>query len=130
MIRRRLTAIGLSLAMLAFPVSIAAQFSYVGFEQIPVAGTAIGFTIAKICPDSQSASICTAGGRQATVAFCDLETANVRYTMDGTTPTSTVGHLWTNGNAPIVIYGSTQLQKFRAIRVSSSAQINCTYSAP
>jgi hypothetical protein len=96
--------------------------NYIAYEQITVAGTAIGFTVAKI----------TAPGRpQATVATCRLETAEIRYTLDGvTTPTSTVGTPLEPLEG-ITFNGHDVLEKFLAIRTTgSSGTLNCVYSTP
>lgn len=104
----------------ALVVPVAAQLAYRAFEQITVANTAIGFTAAKITP---------AGLPQATLAQCRLETAQVRFTIDGTTPTSSVGTLLEIGDW-LTISGHDSLERFRAIRTgSTSGQLDCTYSA-
>ena len=95
--------------------------SYVAFEQITVAGTAIGFTATRITPP---------GFNQATRADCRLETAQVRYTYDGTTPTSAVGTLLEVGDT-IRVDGHDLLVLFRAIRTGgTSGQLDCHYTAP
>lgn len=109
--------------------SSAYGYSYLAFEQVTVAASSIGFTIAKICPDSQSTAFCGPGGRIATIATCTLETANVNFTIDRTTPTSSVGMLWTSGTT-LTFNGADVLQNFRAIRTTgSSGQLDCTYAA-
>lgn len=101
-------------------VTLAAQQSYVAFEQITVAATAIGFTTTKITP---------AGRPQATVALCRVETAEIRYTVDGTTPTTTVGTLLEIGDT-LTVNGHDVLVSFRAIRTGgTSGQLDCTYSS-
>lgn len=88
------------------------------FEQITVANTAIGFTAAKIDP---------VGGPQMNVASCRLETAEVRFSYDGTTPTSSVGTLLEIGDV-FYIAGHDQLLQFRAIRTgASSGQLDCHF---
>lgn len=94
--------------------------SYRAFEQITVANTAIGFTALKI----------NYYGTQATVAQCRLETAEVRYTLDGTTPTSSVGTLLEIGDV-LTITDPTLIPLFKAIRTgSTSGQLDCLYTAP
>lgn len=98
-----------------------AGVSYVAFEQITVANTAIGFTAARITP---------AGFNQATLATCRLRTAQVSYTVDGTTPTTTVGTLLEVGDT-LTVAGHDLLVLFRAIRTgATSGQLDCSYSAP
>ncbi len=105
--------------VLLVSVGLSAQsWSYGAFEQITVAGTAIGFTASAITP--------TTGGPQATVAVCYLETNEVRYTVDGTTPTSTVGTIWSVGTT-MTFVSHNVLMQFRAIRTGSSGQLDCTY---
>lgn len=111
------------LAILTLSVMTArlAAVSYIAFEQVTVANTAIGFTAGKINP---------AGQNQATLAVCRLETAEIRYTLDGTTPTSSVGTLMEIGDM-LAVQGNDVLRKFSAIRTGgSSGQLDCTYSAP
>lgn len=93
------------------------------FEQITVANTAIGFTTTKITPNP-------GGGSQAILATCRNETAEIRYTIDGTTPTTTVG---TPIEALEVFYvsGHDSLVRFLAIRTTgTSATLDCTYTGP
>lgn len=117
--KHRLVTVALVLACSA---SLGA-WTYIGFEQITVAGTAIGFTAAKI--DG------TGGAHpQATMAVCRNETAQIRYTTDGTTPTSTVGTQLEIGDW-LGLTGYDQLSNFRAIRTgSTSGKLNCTYYTP
>src|SRR5437016_932119 len=80
--------------------------SLIRFEQITVANTAIGFTATAITPSGQL---------QATVASCRLETAQIRWTVDGTTPTTTVGTPLEIGDS-ITVSGHDLMVTFRAIR--------------
>lgn len=117
--KRLLLSLGV-VALLAIPVS---AWTYIGFEQITVAAASIGFTTAKI--DGQNGS-----HPQATIAVCRNETAEIRYTTDGTTPTSSVGTLLEIGDY-LGLTGNDQLTNFRAIRTgSTSAKLNCTYYTP
>ena len=117
---KRLVTIALVLA-LTVPLA-AQQYSYLAFEQITVAGTAIGFTAATINIG--------AGHMQAETAICRLETAQIRFAYDGTTPTTTVGTLWEVGEER-QFNGHQILRNFRAIRTGgSSGQLDCTYSTP
>lgn len=63
----------------------------------------------------------------AVYALITVEDAPVRWTIDGTTPTATVGHECQAGGV-IKLYNSTQIQKFRIIPVSAAAKIAVTYS--
>lgn len=84
-------------------------------ESITVGATAIGITSALI----------TALTTQNAQAFCTLETAQIRYTTDGTTPTSTVGHLLEVGQS-LVLEGLPDITAFRAIRTSGSGTLKVT----
>lgn len=117
---RRLTLI---VAVLALFVVGAQAVSYIAFEQITVDNTAGGksFTTAKITPS---------GLPMATQAVCRLETAEIRYTVDGTAPTTAVGTLLEPGDV-LTVSGHDLLVVFRAIRTgSTSGTLSCTYSAP
>lgn len=106
--------------LLAATVSLVAV-SYSADEQITVANTAIGFTVAKITPSGQV---------QATYAFCRLETAEIRYAVTGTTPTSSVGTLLEPGDT-LTVQGHDVMVLFLAIRTGgTSGQLDCTYAAP
>lgn len=116
----RKLCLGLAL-LLALTVPLSA-WSYVGFEQITVAATSIGFTTSRI--DNQN------GHPQATIAVCRLETAEVRYRMDGVAPTSTVGTLLEIGDY-LTLQGPDLLQSFRAIRTGgTSGTLSCSYFTP
>ena len=94
------------------------QLSAMGHETVTVGASAIGFTSTTITPSS---------GRPADRAFVTGETAQVRYTYDGTTPTSTVGHILDIGDI-LVIEGIVNVQNFKAIRTTgTSGSIVCTY---
>lgn len=62
----------------------------------------------------------------AKLAVCTLETAEVRYKIDGSAPTTTVGHPLEPLQS-IILYGD-QINKFRAIRTgSTSGSLKCSY---
>lgn len=109
-----------TLVVLALAAS-ASAVTYIGFEQVTVANTAIGFTTTKIDPP---------GRPQAAYAYCRLETAEIRYTYDGTTPTTTVGTLLEPGDG-LPLQGHDSMQRFLAIRTGAvSGVLSCTYTAP
>lgn len=61
------------------------------------------------------------------LAFITVETNSIRYTEDGTAPTSgDVGHLVTAGSV-ITIFGFQNLKNFKCIRDSADATIRVTY---
>lgn len=71
------------------------------FETITVSVAAIGITEAKRLGNNH--------------ALLTSEDADYRYRLDGTDPTASVGHLVLAG-AALVLEGSNELRKFRAIR--------------
>ena len=97
---------------------IAGLYDSFAYEALTVAGTAVGFT---------TATLEDADGNAQKI-FATLETAQIRYTLDGTTPTSTVGHLLEVGDT-LQITGSDDIVAFRAIRTGgTSASLKVTYS--
>lgn len=64
----------------------------------------------------------------AKAATITVESAQMRWTKDGTAPTTTVGHL-ANVGTVIQLDNGNDLSKFRAIRTgSTSADLHVTYS--
>jgi hypothetical protein len=101
----------LILLLILISASIVMADSY---ESITVAGTSIGLT--------------TATYGRATWGICRVETAEIRYTMDGaTTPTDAIGVLlepfeW------VILNNPDQLRNFRAIRTTgTSGYLKCHY---
>lgn len=88
-------------------------------ESISVAGTAIGFTAAT----RKSA----ANGADARFAFATLETDQIRWTVDGTTPTATVGHLASIGDT-IELHDPNNIANFLAIKVTGTATLKVSYA--
>lgn len=100
--------------------------SFISFEQKTIDATAggVSFTAAKIQPNGSGTN------PQATLAVCRQEAAEVRFTIDGTAPTTTVGTLLEIGDW-LSINGFDSLLRFRAIRTgATSGQADCTYTAP
>lgn len=94
--------------------------AYVGFEQLTVAASSIGFTTGKITPT---------GLPMATSVSARLETAQIRYTIDGTVPTTSVGTLLEIGDV-LTLTGHDVLMQFRAIRTGAvSGVLDSTFSA-
>lgn len=65
-----------------------------------------------------------AGCRKALV---QAETQNVRYTVDGTTPSSTNGILIIAGQAPVSITVEAGLDTIKFIEATASAKLNLLY---
>lgn len=84
----------------------------IAFENLTVAGTAVGFTAG------------TYAGAYA--AFARVEGAQVRYRTDGTDPTASVGMLADPGDG-IPITGSKDLQAIKFIRTGGSATVNAEF---
>lgn len=118
---KRLLPIAFLFLLIGHPVQ--AQLPYIGFEQITVDNTAGGkaFTAAKITASGQP---------QANTATCSSETADIRYTLDGTTVTSSVGVYWIAGTTLTFAVGHDILERFRAIRTAgANATLSCVYTA-
>ena len=98
-----------------------------GFETIADTSTAIGFTAAKIAPTTGNHV-----GKKAKAALISVETADVRFTLDGTTPTITAGtgagHLLPSGGE-YEIKGTANVANFKVINAvdASGAVVKCTY---
>lgn len=118
--------------LIAFPVVVHAQQGQVfdvegdaqAYEKLSTITSSTGFTAAKIQ---------TAGGAQARAALISVETAAVRFTLDGTTPVVTAtsngtGHLLNAGDS-YVIRGANNIKRFRAINAvdGNGALIFCTF---
>lgn len=86
-------------------------------EQLTV-DTAVGFTTAEYFP---------ATGRPATKAIVTVDPTNpIRWTMDGTTPTSTVGHYLVGDS--IEIQGFGNIKAFRMIKQGgTNAVVSVTF---
>ena len=97
-----------------------------GFETLTTAAV-IGFTSSKILPTSGDFV-----GKRARSVIISVETADIRFTIDGTTPTTTattaVGHLLPV-NASYEINGELNIANFKCINAvgSSGATVKCTF---
>jgi len=87
--------------------------SYVGDESITVAATAIGFSSSEI-PSSVT---------RVVMALCRLETAQIRISGGGTDPTAggSEGSLLVESGEQFEVWGSDDLNSFRAIRTGSTS---------
>src|SRR5436309_15077995 len=84
------------------------------FEQVTVAGASIGFTAATL-----------ANAKMATV---NVEGAQIRYRIDGTAPTATVGAILEAGDE-LIVWGSMDIGAIRFIRTGGiSATLNVHYA--
>jgi hypothetical protein len=90
-----------------------------GYEEITVAATAIGFTTATIQPGTDS-------NQWARVAFASVETAEIRWRVSGT-PTATSGHLVAAAGS-FSVCGVDSLAAIRMIRTTAtSAKVSVSY---
>lgn len=90
----------------------------VGFEELAVSTAAVPITETVYRPAT--------GGIEATNCFAQVEDASLRYRLDGTAPTSSVGTLADDG--ALIPLGADSIRNFQAIRsgaVDASLQIAC-----
>jgi len=84
------------------------------FEALAVAGTAVGFTAAT--------------ADRAISAHVSVEGAQVRYRIDGTDPTATVGTILNPGDE-IVVWGKADIDAIKFIRTGgTSATLNTHFA--
>ena len=89
-------------------VFVAGTFDPFAYESVTVADTAIGIT----------PTLYSSAGAKALRAMVTAETAQMRYRMDGTSPTDTEGHLLNPFDA-LMLENSDQIAAFKAIRVGA-----------
>lgn len=82
-------------------------------ESITVANTAIGFT---------AATINRGDGNTPARAVFVVETAQIRFRVDGGDPTTTVGLLLDIGDE-VTITGEHDIEKFKAIRTGGTSGV-------
>jgi hypothetical protein len=93
------------------------------YENVAVAGTAVGLSATKYNPGDSTSNF---GRRNAETALITVEGDSVHWTVDGTTPTATIGHLATAGSA-ITLEGYDTIRNFRAIQTATAAVLHVTY---
>lgn len=103
--------------------SLRAEFNAYDYESISItSNTAVGFSAGKLAP--------TNGPRPQRVVFT-VELDDIRFRLDGTSPTISEGHLVrvsTQTNIPFTeILGSENIQKFKAIGVDNTITLKATY---
>ena len=99
---------------LTAPLPVSQSTDASAYESITVADAAIGFTAL------------TYG--TATHAYITVETAQIRFRIDGTNPTSSEGHILNVGDA-LELNSAADLVTFKAIRTGAvSGVIKVTYS--
>ena len=89
------------------------------YEAITVSSTALGLTASNYAESPST---------RGTVkrVLITVETDQVRFTTDGTTPTSSIGHL-VDARQTITLEGRDDIAKFKAIRVTTDASLKVTY---
>ena len=90
------------------------------YETITVADTAIGITASTMIANSENYGVLT------------VETATIRFTTDGTTPTATVGHLASPGDVIELDTASevNALRMFRTTGTSASVRASTGRRSP
>lgn len=117
--KRRVCLIAMCLALSGWAGY--AQDPYRLLVQLTIAGSASGFTSTVIGSGSNN----TTGHPQANWATCRVRTAEISFTTDGTTPTSTVGVLAEPGDI-LDLKSNLELRLFLAIRTTgTSGQVDC-----
>ena len=102
-------------------VSSLGDLSAFAYESITVAASAIGFTLATYKTTSTNAKTF------AKRAFCTLESGQIRWRIDGSDPTSTVGHLLEIGQS-LEIEETGNIDNFRAIATGgTNGALKVTY---
>ena len=107
-------------------VLIDTQTPAMSHESITVSSTPIGITTAVH-------STTTVSGyespnqikRTAKSAYISVETNSIRFTLDGTTVSSTAGHLLAAGDT-LMIYGHQNVRKLSMARVTNDATVKVT----
>ena len=87
------------------------KLSVYDYETITVANTAIGLTASKLTTARKPISV-----------FITIEDAEIRYRMDGTTPTSTVGHILQPGDS-LLVEGWHNMNNIKFIRTTATSGI-------
>jgi hypothetical protein len=126
---RRARLLAVALLVLAAGAG-ASAVRYIAFEQIAVANTAIGFTVANITPNGLTGTGLGDNSQQVSVVQCRVRGAELSYRYDGGTPTTTVGQLLEVGDI-VVVTGHDSVTRFLAIRTTAvSGQLDCFEWAP
>ena len=102
---------------MSMQISIAGNFAMIDHETITVSSSSIGATAAKIQPG---------GGGDAYYALFTCETVDVRFWLDGTAPTSTVGHKLAVGQN-LELHGKENIAKVRFISTGADATVQASY---
>lgn len=120
----RVTKVVMGAAVLLWAGLASAQLSLSGvrldpydYEQVTVSTSAVGLTAAKVTPTT---------GHPAEYVELTVEDNDVRCTVDGTTPTATVGHL-VKKDTRLALVDHAVIAALRCIRVSADAKVSVTF---
>ncbi len=92
------------------------------YEVLTVGATPLGFSISKYNPTSGPYA-----KMYAQAVLISVEDADVRFRLDGGTPTSTEGHQMSNGDN-LILTGTQAIKQFRAAKAGdASATLRVTY---
>lgn len=98
-----------------------------GFETKTVSNTAVGLTSSVYNTASTGNNGNQVERKIAKFATISVETDQVRYRMDGTDPTSSVGHLLGIGDV-LFLNSEDDIRRIRFIRVTNDATIMVSYA--
>jgi len=105
------------------PFSLTEYKSAFAFEQITVAATSIGFTLATYDPTPGTGQSRVDTRAELATVNCDNNAgATIRARWDGTAPTAAIGVTVIAG-ADVAIYGYRNITNFRAIRTAATSVI-------
>jgi hypothetical protein len=92
------------------------------YEVVDVGTDIVTLSATKIKPQSGSYA-----NKSAFAALLSLETADIRFRLDGGQPSGTDGHYLTSGDS-LVLTGTQALKQFQAIRAgSTNGTLRVTY---
>jgi hypothetical protein len=119
---------GLVLGLLALTLPVQGQAATCpGLDRqlVPIQNSHETLTVAAVAVPF-SATKYTQGGYNAALALISVETGAISYTLDGTTPTTIVGHQVVAGTH-FEICGLEAIKGFRATQVAVPATLKVTY---
>ncbi len=97
----------------------AADTSAYDFEALTVTnGAAVGLTSSKLSPSN---------GPLPVDVFITVEDTDVRFRLDGTSPTTTEGHKLTTTPSGMTVTGYDNLKRLKFIGISGTADVKVTY---
>ena len=102
---------------MSMQISVSGNYDAIDFESITVSSSAIGPTAAMIADDK---------GQAPYYALFTVETNSVRFRMDGTDPTASVGHKVDAGQN-VEIHGKGNVARIKFIAVTADATVMASY---